>query len=171
MGDENLCVGACTTGNVDICHESYREWFSLDSCACADGSEPCLVYDPCLHVTCGPPDSQCQNEATCVEGECVYTFKPEGVKCDDEDKAPIGDTCNGKGKCVGKSSKGMGFTESSSSTGEKDVVPAWSLALLSFFGVVILLVAAILYKQYNSKQVRDSLPQNGTPRMSVGISV
>jgi hypothetical protein len=56
-------------------------------------------YNKCLGVTC-EDKGVCMNKAVCNDGQCKYTEKPNGAKCDDGNKNTINDKCD-KGVCVG----------------------------------------------------------------------
>lgn len=57
----------------------------------------------CEEVECPYAQNACQNDAVCDPrtGDCVYTNKPDGTICDDNDISTTGDVCM-NGVCVGK---------------------------------------------------------------------
>ena len=66
--------------------------------SCDDG-DPCTVGDTCTAGTCGgtplvcTAGSICQSNGACVDGQCVFSFAPDGTACGD------GNACNGDEVC------------------------------------------------------------------------
>ena len=68
-----------------------------DDDVCTDGV--CAGTNYCLDVICDAPN-QCQLEARCVRGTCVYDAKAPDTPCDDGDDATDFDYCF-EGECAG----------------------------------------------------------------------
>ena len=52
---------------------------------------------------CNNPPGECYiSPGNCVDGQCEYPFKAEGVSCNDEDPCTVSEVCNGNGACIGE---------------------------------------------------------------------
>jgi uncharacterized protein (TIGR03382 family) len=99
-----------TPGSYNVTENAVAGYLGTYSADCSgtiayDETKTCTITNDdqhkCDHVTCAPA-GECQQAGTCdpSTGQCVYTNKPEGTSCSDDNNPCTIDACNASGQCV-----------------------------------------------------------------------